>query len=89
MSIRHTQGFYCKPGSGFFTYCPNVGCRRMLIFGQTCVCGVNSMTPYPKRGQAQYVPLWGSWVADSLPRSVCPTCQFEYPYGTERRCVCD
>lgn len=78
--------FNPRPQPGFFVHCSS--CTRLLIFGQTCVCGVNSMTPNPQPGQAQYVPQWGSVVYYSAPRLACGMCQFEYPQGQPERHDC-
>lgn len=83
-SIRHTAGFSCAPGSGFFARCPKDG--RLLIFGQTCVCGTNSAHPNPRPNQARYIPQYGAWVADHAPRSACSDCFFEYPLGGSHVC---
>lgn len=84
MNTRHTHGFSCAPGSGFFARCPK--CSKLLIFGQTCVCGMHSAFPNMTRTQP-VVPLWEAWSRrENAPRSTCRACSFEYETGTEHAC---
>lgn len=95
--IRHTQGFSCAPGSTFFARCQE--CKRLLLFGQTCVCGTPTNVPTGPRERftAMGAPETGAVVEsflaryrarESAPRGVCSVCQFEYTSGTDKRCEC-
>lgn len=59
----------------FFARCPADG--RLLILGQTCVCGTDSL--WPKGHSAsnnQWASVLNAW--DAQPRKACQYCQFEY-----------
>jgi hypothetical protein len=86
-AIRHTAGFSCAPGSGFFARCPEDG--RLLIYGQTCVCGTNSSHPR-NRPTVEVKPLsalFDAWQRrENAPRECCVKCSREYARGTVHVC---